>query len=111
MPNSPCTDPDSLYTDPETGVLRNLAGIADDGILPFAEAGATARRLQELRTNPVRITGSETLFAIHRCLFQDLYAWAGQRRTVEISKGQSQFLPLCRFETALAYIDDLIARY
>lgn len=31
------------------------------------------------------------LCAIHRHLFQDLYDWAGKIRTVEISKGGSQF--------------------
>lgn len=112
MQNSPaCTDPDFRYTDPKTGILRSLCGIADSGALQFAEAGLVVRRLHELRTKPVRITSSETLFSIHRCLFQDIYEWAGQRRTVEISKGGNPFLALSRFDTALSYIDDLLAAF
>lgn len=104
-------DPDYMYTDPQTGVLRNIGHIADNDALQFAEAGATARRSQELWANPIQIIGSEALFSIHQYLFQDIYEWAGQKRTVEISKGGKQFFPLYRFNTALSYIDELIAEY
>ncbi len=112
MQNS-CTyaDPDFAYTNPLTGVLRNIGDISDNEALQFAEAGATARRLQELWMNPIQVTGSETLFSIHQYLFQDIYEWAGQRRTVEISKGENQFLALCHFNTALSCIDELTAAY
>lgn len=47
MPNSYIyVEPDYIYTDPQTGVLRNFGNITDDGTLQFAEAGATARRSQ-----------------------------------------------------------------
>ena len=36
------------------------------------------------------------LRAIHRHLFQDVYDWAGKVRTVELAKGQTQFLPFGR---------------
>ena len=86
-------DTDYIYTDPQTGVLRNIGNITDNEALQFAEAGATARRSQELWMNPIQVTGSETLFSIHHYLFQDIYEWAGQKRTVEISKGGKQFFP------------------
>lgn len=112
MPNSyTYVDPDYIYTDPQTGVLRNIGNISDNETLHFVEAGATARRSQELWINPIQITGSETIFSIHHYLFQDIYEWAGQKRTVEISKGGKQFFPLYRFNTALSYIDGLIAEY
>ena len=104
-------DTDYIYTDAQTGVLRNIGNITDNEALQFAEAGATARRSQELWMNPIQVTGSETLFSIHHYLFQDIYEWAGQKRTVEISKGGKQFFPLYRFNTALSYIDKLIAEY
>jgi cell filamentation protein len=44
-------------------------------------------------------------------LFQDIYSWAGQPRTVEISKGGTPFFPVKRFENAFSYIDTLIAEY
>jgi len=44
-------------------------------------------------------------------LFQDIYSWAGKRRTVEISKSGKQFFPVSRFDNALNYIDALILEY
>ena len=112
MPNSyTYVDPDYIYTDPQTGILRNIGNIDDSKALQFAEAGATALRSQELWANPIPVTSSETLFSIHHYLFQDIYEWAGQKRKVEISKGGKQFFPLYRFDTALSYIDKLIAEY
>jgi cell filamentation protein len=104
-------DPDYTYTDPKIGVLRNLGGIADRDALTFAETAATTKRAGELKAKPIRIKNSDALFAIHRHLFQDIYDWAGKRRTVEISKGGKQFFSTSHFENALKYIDNLIAEY
>ena len=98
-------DLDSIYTDPETGVLRNLGGIIDRDALSFVEAAATAKRTRELKAMTINVTDSSALFAIHRHLLQDVYEWAGKRRTVEISKGGKQFFPLSRFDSALKFID------
>ncbi|MDR1247475.1 MAG: Fic family protein [Clostridiales Family XIII bacterium] len=104
-------DPDYTYTDPQTGILRNLAGITDREALIFAEAAATTKRAGELKAKPIRIKDSGALFAIHRHLFQDIYDWAGKQRTVEISKGGKQFFPLSHFANARRYIDSLISEY
>ena len=101
-------DPDYTYTDPKTGILRNLANINDHDVLLFLESAAVAKRLQELNENPVKIKGIESLFAIHRYLFQDIYSWAGKKRIVEISKDGKQFFPTSHFENAYRYIDSLI---
>ena len=77
-------DPDYTYTDPKTGVLRNLQDITDSDVLLFVESGAVIKRLQELYENPIKIKGIETFFEIHKYLFQDIYAWAGKKRIVEI---------------------------
>jgi cell filamentation protein len=79
--------------------------------LNFFETTATTKRLNELVKKPMRIKGSETLLDIHKYLFQDVYAWAGQKRTVEISKGGKQFFPLNRFDTAFSFIDSLIGEF
>ena len=42
------------------------------------------------------------LRAIHRHLFQDIYDWAGELRTVEISKGRQQFQFRKFIETGMA---------
>ena len=104
-------DPDYVYTDPKTGILRNLAGVTDHDALIFAETAATAKRANELRAKPIRVVDSSTLLAIHYHLFQDLYDWAGKCRTVEISKSGKQFFPLSHFDNAFIYIDGLLAEY
>jgi cell filamentation protein len=104
-------DPDSVYTDPATGILRNLGGIIDRDALTFAETAATTKRTRELKTNPIRVADSNALFAIHRHLFQDIYEWAGKQRTVETSKGGKQFFPLSHFPNAIKFVDSLLEDY
>jgi len=104
-------DLDYTYTDPETGVLRNLAGISDPDVLLFFESGAVAKRIQELYEKPIKIKGVDSLLSIHRQLFQDVYSWAGKRRKVEISKAGKQFFPTTHFDNAFRYIDTLISDY
>ena len=104
-------DPDFTYTDPDTGVLRNLAEITDEDVLLFIESGAVTKRIQELSINPIKIKGIDSLFAIHKHLFQDIYAWAGKKRNVEISKDGKQFFPTSHFENANRYIETLILEY
>jgi cell filamentation protein len=104
-------DPDYTYTDPRTGVLRNLVPTSDAKVLAFAESGAVTQRLRELAETPLKIKNSETLLEIHRHLFQDIYEWAGKPRTVEISKGGRQFFPTSHFPTAFAHINKLLADY
>jgi len=104
-------DPDFTYTDPKTGLLRNLQDITDPGVLLFLESGAVTKRLQELYEKPIKIKGIDTLFEIHRYLFQDIYVWAGKKRTVEISKDGKQFFPTSHFDNAFRYIDQLIADF
>ena len=104
-------DPDYTYTDPKTGVLRNIFNIADQNDLLFLESAVVIKRIKELKLQPIIIDKTETLFAIHKHLFQDVYEWAGEKRKVEISKNGKQFFPLSHFNTAFSYIDRLIGEY
>ena len=104
-------DPDFTYTDPKTGLLRNLQDITDPDVLLFVESGAVTKRLQELYENPLKIKNIDGLFEIHRYLFQDIYIWAGKKRTVEIIKDGKQFFPTSYFDNAFKYIDQLIAEF
>lgn len=104
-------DPDYTYTDPNSGLLRNLQDISDPDVLLFVESGAVTKRLQELYENPIKIIGVESLFEIHKLLFQDIYAWAGKKRKVEISKDGKQFFPKTHFDNAFRHIDSLISDY
>ena len=104
-------DPDYTYTDPKTGLLRTLQDITDPEVLLFVEIGAVTKRLQELYENPIKIKGIDSLFAIHKHLFQDIYTWAGKKRIVEISKDGKQFFPTTHFDNALRYIDHLVTEF
>ncbi len=44
---------------------------------------------------------------IHRCLFEDIYDFAGQIRTVNISKGNFRFAPVMYLEQSLQHIDKM----
>ena len=44
---------------------------------------------------------------IHKALFEDIYAFAGKLRTVNIAKGNFRFAPLLYLEAALANIDKM----
>ena len=104
-------DPDYEYIDSNTGILRNNADISDQQALDFFESAAVTKRTKELADKPLSIKDSSSLFAIHKHLFHDVYEWAGERRTVEISKEGKQFFPINYFDTALEYIDKLIVDY
>ncbi len=104
-------DPDFTNTDTKTGLLRNLQDISDPDILLFVESSAVTKRLQELYEHPIKIKGIDSLFEIHRHLFQDIYLWAGKKRIVEISKDGKQFFPTSHFDNAFRYIDQLIAEF
>lgn len=104
-------DFDHTYTDPKTGILKNLLGITEPDILLFVESATVTKRLQELNNSPIKIKGIENLFEIHHQLFQDIYFWAGKKRIVEISKDGNQFFPTTHFDNAFRYINALIAAY
>lgn len=75
------------YVDPETGVHYNKLGIKDRDTLLEAEYNATWVRSVELRASPVLGQFDLDHFrAIHKTLFQDVYEWAGELRTVNFSK-------------------------
>ena len=80
------------YLYPDTSVLRNLAHIRDANRLNQFESDHFFARLLELQENPIRGSfDSDHLRHIHKYVFQDVYAWAGEFRTVPIAKGNSFF--------------------
>lgn len=69
---------------------KKAVGLFENGILDKLEAGKF-----------------ESLKAIHKYLFEDIYFFAGDMRTVNISKGSFRFAPLMYLEAALANIDKM----
>lgn len=84
---------------PEYCILKNKFGIRDEDELDLIE-----RRFAMERTEHGLPTGDfdlNHLKSIHHHLFQDIYEWAGKTRTLEISKGGSQFMPRQFIETGM----------
>ena len=76
-------------------VLINKLGIRDPDALAAAEVAATAQRAQTLKVLNRELFKPEVFAKIHRHLFQDLYTWAGEHRTVDIGKpGGGGFAPV-----------------
>jgi cell filamentation protein len=85
------------YFIPGTRVLRNRIGATTHAELQDAENDLVEARVVELRENPGLLAPCSYdlrfLQAIHRHLFQDVYLWAGDVRTVGIEKGDESFCP------------------
>jgi cell filamentation protein len=77
------------YVYPGTGVLINKEGIRDAGELEEFERIVTANRMEHLPADvPLTYAGYRRL---HRHIFEPVYAWAGEARTVNIAKGNAMF--------------------
>lgn len=89
------------YRDESTGLLVNLVGATTDAELSEAEADLVfARTIQLDGTDLPDTRDLAELQAIHRHLFQDVYAWAGELRTVDIRRSSEGFLPVVALDRA-----------
>lgn len=75
------------YIDPATGAHYNKLGITDRVKLQEVEYGLTDMRVAQLQVSPIKgAFDLDHLKAIHKHVFQDLYEWAGQTRSINFSK-------------------------
>ncbi|MBW3087244.1 Fic family protein [Bifidobacterium sp. 82T24] len=111
--------PDELFVDPyidqRTGILGNLVGASTYDELRNAEGEFVALRMNEFLSKPIpRVTGTLDDFCmLHRALFQDIYAWAGRIRTVEIRKnveGAEFFLPSANIAMGIGWAQGELRR-
>jgi cell filamentation protein len=91
------TGQDGQYCYPNSDVLINKLGITDKDALDVAEIELSQARIDQYEPNFDDISLS-ALQTIHFHLFQDLYDWAGDLRTVDISKGNTRFANASRIE-------------
>ena len=93
------------YVYPATNVLKNRRDLRDLETLAVFEGTATARRLEELKYAPSRGKFDiPHLKSIHGYIFQDVYEWAGEFRTVNIARpGQFFFAYAEQINFALAH--------
>lgn len=101
---------DGYLIEPGSAVLRNLVGATTVGGLRDAENDLVEYRLAELRERPPlvpRTFDSAHLKALHRQLFQDVYEWAGEFRTVGLARGEGEdtsFIPPLEIELPIAHV-------
>ena len=90
-------------------VLENRLGITDSAELARTEEKISKQKALTLFEAGILDTLTpgtfETLCAIHKYLFEDIYDFAGKMRDVNISKGNFRFAPVMYLEQALKHID------
>ena len=91
--------------------LENKLGITNSAELAREEERISKKKAVELfesgaldKLVPGRFA---SLQAIHKALFEDIYDFAGELRTVNLAKGNFRFAPLMYLEAALANIDKM----
>ena len=104
-------------------VLQNKLGITNSVELAHEEELLTKRRALELYDNELlgtfKVGTFDGLAKIHGYLFQDVYDFAGEMRTVNIAKGGFRFAPSIYLSEALEAIgkmpqsnfDEIIKKY
>ena len=89
--------------------LENKLGLTNEAELARAEEKISKTKALELYDTGLLDTFAVGTFAglaaIHRHLFEDVYAFAGQMRTVNIAKGNFRFAPVMYLAAALESID------
>jgi cell filamentation protein len=93
---------DDPYAYPGTTVLKNLLDIREQDTLEAFEVEISTLRAEE--PLPEGEFDSAHYCSVHHHLFQDVYDWAGQYRTVRTSKGGN---PFCYPENIPAQMDAL----
>ena len=91
--------------------LENKLGITDAVELAREEERLSKKRAIELFENKLldrfEVGTFKGLASIHAHLFQDVYPFAGQIRTVNIAKGSFRFASVMYLSEALAHIDKM----
>lgn len=92
-------------------MLENKLGITDSAELARAEEKISKQKAIEMFENGFleRLDSGtyESLAAIHKYLFDEIYDFAGKLRKVNLSKGNFRFAPLMYLEAALQNIDKM----
>ena len=91
--------------------LENKLGLESSADLAREEERISKKKAVELFENGLLDTlpagKFSTLQAIQRYLFEDIYDFAGNLRTVNLAKGNFRFAPLMYLEAALTNIDKM----
>jgi cell filamentation protein len=92
-------------------MLENKLGLTNASDLAREEERISKKKALELfeskRLDSLTAGTTQSLMAIHKALFEDIYDFAGKIRTVNIAKGNFRFAPLMYLEVALQNIDKM----
>ncbi len=92
-------------------MIENKLGITDSAQLAVAEEKISKTKALQLFENNILDTFEVGTFsglcAIHKYLFDEIYDFAGQCRTVNIAKGNFRFAPVIYLKSALDSIDKM----
>ena len=91
--------------------LENKLGITDSTELFRVEEKISKLKAIKLFDNKVidnlKVGSFESLAFIHKYLFDEIYDFAGEIRTVNIAKGNFRFAPVMYLKSALEHIDNM----
>jgi cell filamentation protein len=91
--------------------LENKLGLTSSADLAREEERISKKKAVELFETGILDTlpagKFATLQAIHKYLFEDIYDFAGETRTVNMAKGNFRFAPLIYLQSALENIDKM----
>lgn len=92
-------------------MLKNKLGITNQVELAKVEEKISKTKAKRLYTSgdieEIEVGTYKGLSDIHRYLFDDIYDFAGQLRTVNIAKGNFRFAPVMYLEVSLNHIDNM----
>lgn len=104
-------------------MIENRLGITDSAELARVEEKISKAKALELFEKGILssfpVGSFEGLAMIHKCLFDEIYDFAGKIRTVNIAKGNFRFAPVMYLEAALQSVsampqstfDEIIEKY
>ena len=91
--------------------LENKLGITDSAELARVEEKISKTKALQLFENgtldKMQAGSFQSLADIHKTLFEDIYSFAGQIRTVNLAKGNFRFAPVMYLHAALEHIEKM----
>ena len=96
------------YVYPDTNILINKFDCRDEDKLREIEALSTGGNLAYLQLHPIKGNFDfKHLKDIHHFIFQDIFDWAGQIRTIDIGKGNL----FCRAQFIESYAESVFGDF
>ena len=94
--------------------LKNKLGITDSSELAREEERISKKKalqmFEEKKFDKLNAGTFQSFSEIHKCLFEDIYEFAGQIREVNIAKGNFRFAPVMYLEVSIQNIEKMPQR-